>query len=1755
MESVVSQLGYIGNDLNYVDQDRFCFVSGKLLTIYDSHGPQESITRPMGINCFTRHVPNGYLAFAPLSIGSPIEIVQLETREVIFSLDNPTAAEIVRMDFSRNGHKLYAITGVLDPKIIVWDLSDGEKVLAMSALHLNYTGLSVNPGDDCLSALYGDEGTTIAILREISGEYSFHLENVQVTPEYRGENDATRSEEEKLVATNLANAATLVTWFPFDYLMIGNRQGLIVEVLVTETRKVKVLRKSSIKKLGALTVASVYITSAVIVGDLFVMCTSTGSIYWFQMASFQSAPGPDTQIIDFTYPLQVANANTRLTTVVYDLLSERLLVGTSRGEILSVPSIVQDQDFGEDDDMNEQRLEAPGHVTVDPMTAFVFQGEAILACKPIVLPSDSKTTLPAFILGSLDGTISIWSQPTVDSEYYTNLESSGRAPLTASIKLGSTSIGFDSSKDVTSVISLEVLPFKAKSNVLLFAVGTDAGWLEIWEITVTPNKNKDNHIPVKLEFSRVGLRKFYNSPVNLLASTFFQSKQGSAYVVAMGSSADSTVHVVEVHNTAEGIACEVRNIFSIDDEPRNCFWYGDTLVICDSTSKMHQFSAANAQVMTNKLSYPLSVSSWDMNVDDVIGSVLLGAANDCSVIAYGTAEASFKSVEMASLEDIATSSIHDNIIMSMCASLDGKHVAAGCLDGGVYVWLRKPMNQFQLVKRFNAHSDAVLCLCFSTDASTILSCGSDGSIATLGVHGSSIVKSDAKVMKAVKDDVADKEFHNKSPNPASLTWLEEKEANILERSKFENKENIKVIMNSLQEISVKHQKLLEENEKLTDLERLDFADFVVDIAGRDRLIQSNEEGASEIHNAYTKANLWNELVASRIKQAFWDSMEMPSRPLLPIASEAKRIIITAFGVRKVMEEELIALEKIKTIRGIEVRSMQANGGVVCTLPNGKKRVTWSKSVAGFPETTSWIALEGARWPCEDIVEMLEERKRRELEGDVKEVEGDGEEEDALNIEDDEEEEELDSRKDFDESDVFNLLYPPQAVRTIVQKKTQIALLKEIQRIIRSKFNDHFEKLVSEKEDVLSGLESRNSRMRIILKELKKEEEPGEILDYTLNNEEIKGSTITVIEKEINARPYESEKERQIRLAEEEERRRKDAEKDADNTFGRALDDMMNGVLSVKKDVLSDEAMVKPAWMDELDPKDMTELQLKELEEWDEKVAKHEEEQALYRKSLETEYKKLKQEATEAVAAFDTKMAEMAKIKAAAQKELLSQELYISHLSLSMSKRDGWWNSLKKTEEVLERKRGDRNLLKSKIDAFGVQVDNVKEKMQAAQEEEKTMDKGFNRNLQDLTGQTYDIDSLKVFKTLFRIRKFPKSEDLLEASMDGSQTGSKAKSLDNGEVGGEASIGGDMSQMLNANDPFYASIKAKEQKRLADLAQIPILVTLDKDSDIPDAFSCDEVTWESLQELHIARVEKEIEAKTFALEYNKLREVLDQLNGEDKQLRVSINELKSSREETRRYISEIDNDITIVACLRQGNDEVDKNAVVTDYTDSLLLPAEVVNKFNARVKEHGKEKIGVLSRIKQFRRKINIIDWNAQHLTLQAHHFEEYFTDLQLLRVTRSLQSVIREGADESQAKARIDRIVQRKAFMKKTADEKIGKLSKFNEGMKRNLEEKSDELVKLATDIDDLELDVSHRMNVKKSRDDARGATGDAVATAAMKMKKVVARRQLVDTARAQAEEIDYLRLELDKMRQRYVAQSFLSICTLLYLVIVKFNT
>jgi hypothetical protein len=172
----------------------------------------------------------------------------------------------------------------------------------------------------------------------------------------------------------------------------------------------------------------------------------------------------------------------------------------------------------------------------------------------------------------------------------------------------------------------------------------------------------------------------------------------------------------------------------------------------------------------------------------------------------------------------------------------------------------------------------------------------------------------------------------------------------------------------------------------------------------------------------------------------------------------------------------------------------------------------------------------------------------------------------------------------------------------------------------------------------------------------------------------------------------------------------------------------------------------------------------------------------------------------------------------------------------------------------------------------------------------------------------------------------------------------------------------------------------------------------------------------MQELRNSRLEKEIEVKHLVIKHNDLRVKLDGLHAEEAAIVSCINSFRASRDEIVDVMKHLETDMEIIVSLRQGQDEIDKDEIVTDYSDAILIPISVLAKFNSRIKELGRDKIGVLSKIKTFRRKINMVDWEARHLSLKSKHFEEYYTDLQLFRVTRELQQILREGSNAEQTK-------------------------------------------------------------------------------------------------------------------------------------------
>jgi hypothetical protein len=462
-----------------------------------------------------------------------------------------------------------------------------------------------------------------------------------------------------------------------------------------------------------------------------------------------------------------------------------------------------------------------------------------------------------------------------------------------------------------------------------------------------------------------------------------------------------------------------------------------------------------------------------------------------------------------------------------------------------------------------------------------------------------------------------------------------------------------------------------------------------------------------------------------------------------------------------------------------------------------------------------------------------------------------------------------------------------------------------------------------------------------------------------------------------------------------------------------------------------------------------------------------------------------------------------------------------------------------------------------------------------------MDRAFRRDIQSTCSVDFDQETLRVLLTLYRIRHYPRKTPELDddgqpippeeektkgrttvhdhsrtngqsqsnrrSNMGGghshSKAGTGARSHHGGGGGGagsddhhgmgmlqEAALALDKPEeptsKVNPRHPFFKEVMKLDKVRLEQESHYPLLSPLYMDRDCPDGFNVDQFVWVKLQELRHARIEREVEAKRIAHDIHLLKVKLDQIANDDSDTVTEIDGLKDSYAAITTEIATLNSDLHLVIALRQGQDEVDHDAVATDYSQSKLIPAAVTQSYNTCINILGNEKIDVLTKTKQFRRKMNLISWEAVHLGLEAHHLEELYTDAQLLKVTRDLQRVIREGSDPEQVKARLDRIGHRKQYLNVAFDKKFDKASGKNSDLKRTLQDRIDENGRLEVQIETLLKDVTIRRDVRQAR-------GIDDAAHDKKMKRLINRRYLVDQVRMQAEQIDFLKDELDKLRQK----------------------
>merc|ERR1711990_303052 len=133
-------------------------------------------------------------------------------------------------------------------------------------------------------------------------------------------------------------------------------------------------------------------------------------------------------------------------------------------------------------------------------------------------------------------------------------------------------------------------------------------------------------------------------------------------------------------------------------------------------------------------------------------------------------------------------------------------------------------------------------------------------------------------------------------------------------------------------------------------------------------------------------------------------------------------------------------------------------------------------------------------------------------------------------------------------------------------------------------------------------------------------------------------------------------------------------------------------------------------------------------------------------------------------------------------------------------------------------------------------------------------------------------------------------------------------------------------------------------------------------------------------------------------------------------------------------------LEVLVAVKQGQDEIVQDPVTTNYSDAMLMNRSVVEVTNEAIVKLGKEKVAILTKIKNFRKNINFMVWEHSFLEQTANNLDEHYTDLHMTRVTKSLQSFIKGGDAANKQKVEIEKAEAKLEHMKVQHAAKMRKL-------------------------------------------------------------------------------------------------------------------
>ncbi|NWU53354.1 CFA43 protein, partial [Dromas ardeola] len=521
---------------------------------------------------------------------------------------------------------------------------------------------------------------------------------------------------------------------------------------------------------------------------------------------------------------------------------------------------------------------------------------------------------------------------------------------------------------------------------------------------------------------------------------------------------------------------------------------------------------------------------------------------------------------------------------------------------------------------------------------------------------------------------------------------------------------------------------------------------------------------------------------------------------------------------------------------------------------------------------------------------------------------------------------------------------------------------------------------------------------------------------------------------------------------------------------RALNDMMGGVLEVKKedilkmDIPPPSFISKPehVWNDE---------EKKIFREHEKKVKELNEEKENYRRALENELEKLEASIQETTKKFDETVCKLSERKVKSEMVIYQEELKIVNLVYA----------LLLDEELDAREAGLHNFLMKK------EKEKVSYHLECCSWETCNI---YNINLEHGFTKEFAGVPPDLLEELFQLYKHRPKTTMTEMLLD------------------TAGLYGDCSG------------SAEDYKRALGLL-MKAMDELDSPEHMPNGL--DLSIWEHFCLARRSKMESEELVKWKALTLAEMEAFLQRRMDDNEKIKSEIEDIFQELTWLKEEKIKLRLNLTVQFLLKQGQVELESTEI-PDYTDAILINKAVIEELNCSIMAQAEKKIASMVEYKDFSKGIFQLEWEHKKMRMQIEDLKQKARDIATLPISKDRQLFLTVLNYDSRIAHRISVMEQSLGIMDELHKKNVKNRQKRIKELEKCISLKEQENYELSLELKETLVSVSERRHLFEAADTQH--VSEKIAK--QRYREILKRKHLRGLVKKQEEQFEILQAEAE---------------------------